>query len=90
MTNELSTEELRETVHWHQCGRCIFPNCEDYWTDLCHITDSGMGGRNNRTPDNLVGMCRYHHQGYDENKRWWRRELLYAWKELIIQGKQGM
>lgn len=50
--------------------------CSDWFQDLAHIEPSGMGGRQNRTADNLVGLCRHHHRVFDGQDLGGRQRML--------------
>jgi hypothetical protein len=57
----LATGPLRRALHIRDRG-CAFPDCErpPRWTDAHHITAWAAGGAT--TLDNLVLLCRHHHQ----------------------------
>lgn len=48
---------------------CEWPSCySKEWLELAHIKGIGMGGRDNKTKydlDNLVILCKMHHDIYD-------------------------
>ena len=51
---------LRRAARERDKCRCRFPGCESRRVDLHHIQYWSNGGRT--TLDNLVSLCRYHHQ----------------------------
>jgi hypothetical protein len=60
-TRRLATGPLRRALHIRDRG-CAFPDCDrpPRWTDAHHITAWTNGGTT--TLDNLVLLCRHHHQ----------------------------
>lgn len=48
-------------------GRCEWPACHDYGTDVAHLTAIGAGGTHGaaaeyiNSPDNVAFLCRFHH-----------------------------
>lgn len=48
-------------------AECEWPNCRSRWhLDVAHIRARGMGGgRRKDVPDNLIILCRKHHEFYD-------------------------
>ena len=74
MTTTLS---LDEQVLARQGPDCIIPGCTEPWTDKAHIQPSGMGGRPSlNRADNLVGLCRHHHDVFDGRELAGRQNLL--------------
>ena len=87
MTDELTTEELREWIWEAQGTPCAIPSCQDQWTDLAHILDASAGGK--RTPSNLIGLCRTCHANYDQNRRVSHRELMGYLKKGLLRDIQS-
>ena len=72
-----SVAGLREAVLALQGPLCIMPGCSDPWVDRAHIEPSGMGGRPSlANGENLVGLCRYHHDIFDGRSMAGRQRML--------------
>lgn len=82
-TVPVTTEHLRATLLERQGRQCL--TCPEPWADLAHVEPSGMGGRNNRTPDNLVGLCRTCHQIFDGHQLQGRQRMM---RDLMLVAKQ--
>ncbi len=55
---------------------CEWPLCSNEAVDVHHIEPRGMGGDptgSKDTPENLMGLCRHHHDQC-EAKRWSKQE----------------
>lgn len=76
MTTPPTTEQLRAAVHDRQGITCLAPHCRAPWEQMAHLEPSGMGGRDNRRPDNLVGLCHNHHDVFDGRTLHGRQRLL--------------
>jgi len=83
----METAELREWIWEAQGSYCAMPSCRDRWTDMAHIVDASAGGE--RTPSNLIGLCRVCHANYDQNKRSSHRELMYYLKRSLLNDTQS-
>lgn len=57
---------------------CEIPGCEQPIQDIHHIDARGMGGRTSMDfIENLIGLCRYHHDKYGDKKQFksWLKEI---------------
>lgn len=49
------------------CFECEIEECHACATDIHHIEARGMGGRPSKdNVDNLMALCRYHHDAYGD------------------------
>lgn len=75
--NVLTDLELTAAIVLRQGTECLVPGCSDPWTDRSHVEPSGMGGRPSlRNPENLVGLCRHHHDVFDGRELHGRQHML--------------
>jgi len=62
-------QQLRELALDRANYCCEWPECySKEWLELAHIVGIGMGGRNKKEkydPDNVVILCKFHHDIYD-------------------------
>jgi len=69
--------QLTDAVLAAQGPGCIVPHCTSLWTQKAHIEGSGHGGRpSTYNPENLVGMCRPHHDIFDGRDMAGRQRML--------------
>lgn len=70
-------DRTREDLDSWQGSRCAMPGCTDSWTDPAHIEGSGSGGRRSTySIENMVGLCRYHHDVFDGRDLAGRQRML--------------
>ena len=70
-------QDLADQILTRQGPVCLIPGCGDPWTEKAHIVPSGMGGRpSTYTPENLVGLCKLHHDIFDGRILQGRQDLL--------------
>jgi hypothetical protein len=67
---------------------CVIPGCPELWTERAHIWPSGMGGRpSTYRADNLVGLCRPHHDIFDgrqlQGRQHMLRQLMESRRDLV-------
>ena len=62
----LKNRRVRGLIFGRTNGTCA--DCDDVATEIHHVLPSSQGGTND--PDNLIGLCGYHHK---ERHVWWRR-----------------
>lgn len=83
--HELDASEVRRQITEAQGTVCAVPSCQQPWTDAAHIRASGMGGRlSTYTVENLVGLCRHHHDQFDGRRMQGRQDLLRELMEYTI------
>ena len=50
--------------------QCEIPGCGQAACDIHHIKSRGMGGSKEKdNPENLMGLCRPHHEQYGDKKQ---------------------
>lgn len=78
---------LREQVFERDGGRCIWPGCGEWATELAHFSSIGMGGRVSAdSPENAGAMCYDHARISDgEYGTGGRAEYLEAHRRLLGQ-----
>lgn len=69
---------LREALMERSNGRCEWPECPSWGTDMAHLIGRGMGGSAERDRiDNVALLCRFHHDLLDgRSHHQLRREIL--------------
>lgn len=73
----MSDAELNALVLELQGSKCLMPDCDDPWQEKAHCEPSGMGGRpSTKTPENLVGLCKHHHDVFDGRDLHGRQRML--------------
>lgn len=69
---------LREDALKRANYKCEWANCNDgKWLELAHLVGIGMGGMNNKVSNdlnNVMMMCKYHHDMYDGRTTFKKRE----------------
>ena len=71
------SDSLNDQMLTLQGPACLLPDCTDPWVDKAHIEPSGMGGQPSLSnPENLVGLCRYHHDVFDGRELHGRQRML--------------
>jgi 5-methylcytosine-specific restriction endonuclease McrA len=69
--------KMREKIRASQGADCLIPSCTDSWLDVAHIDGSGSGGRvSTYKLDNLIGLCRHHHDIFDGHQLQGRQHLM--------------
>ena len=70
-------QDLADQILQRQGPGCLIPGCGDPWAEKAHIEPSGMGGRpSTYTSENLVGLCKLHHDVFDGRVLQGRQDLL--------------
>ena len=69
---------LREKALKSAKYQCEWANCNDTkWLELAHLVGIGMGGMNNKLSNNLnnvMMLCKFHHDMYDGREKFKKRE----------------
>jgi len=60
--------------------KCVIPYCYEYGCDLAHILPKGQYPEYYTKPENLVRMCRKHHNLFDNDIQFRQRQ-----KHLFLQ-----
>ncbi len=75
---------LDDALLARQGPHCLIPDCGEPWTEKAHIWPSGMGGQpSTYRAENLVGMCRHHHDVFDGRDMAGRQRMLRQLMEIL-------
>ena len=70
-------QEMGTEITRLQGPSCLLPSCQELWAHKAHIDASGMGGSPSTFEvTNIVGLCPYHHDVFDNRQPQGRQELM--------------